>query len=218
MSMLKMFTIVTLVSAVGCSKQVAVETPPPPPPEPAPVEPVAEAEPEEEAEPVMATEPKNLEIQRDVIRLKPGIRILFATNSDQLLEPSFEILDEVASVFEQNARLRVRVEGHTDADGNAKHNMDLSGRRAASVMKYLTDKGVAAERLESQGCGQNVPIGDNKTEDGKQLNRRVEFVILRRRRAVEPCREYRPRERGERRRRGEGGDGAPAPGPAAPST
>lgn len=210
--MTKLYAVwfVALASVTGCSKQVSVQTPEPPPPAP---EPVAEPEPEpEEEEPVVAEEPKNLDIQRDVIRLKPGIKILFATNSDALMPESHEILDEVVSVFEQNARLRVRVEGHTDGDGDDKYNLDLSARRAASVMKYLVDKGVASERLESHGCGEATPLGDNATEDGKQMNRRVEFVILRRRRVVEPCRVYKP---GERRRwRGARGDGGAAPSDA----
>jgi outer membrane protein OmpA-like peptidoglycan-associated protein len=187
-----------LVVVAGCSKQASISTTPPPVEEPLPAEPaVAEVE-EPEAEPVVAEEPKNLEIQNNVIRLKPGIRILFATNSDKLLDPSFPILDEVASVMAQNERLRIRVEGHTDSDGKPAHNQDLSTRRAASVRSYIVTKGVAEERLESTGCGQNVPIADNASDDGKQQNRRVEFVILRKRRQVEPCQLYRPR--GERRR------------------
>lgn len=66
---------------------------------------------------MVAQEPKNLEIQKNVIRLKPGIKIVFETNSAALMPASNEILDEVASVMDQNARLRVRVEGHTDNTG-----------------------------------------------------------------------------------------------------
>lgn len=178
-----------------------------PPAEPA----VAEPEEPEEA-PVVAEEPKNLDIQKNVIRLKPGVRILFATNSDQLLDESFPILDEVVSVMEQNQRLRIRVEGHTDSDGKPEYNQELSTRRAASVRNYLISKGVAEDRLESTGCGQNVPVADNATEDGKQQNRRVEFVILRKRRKVEPCQIYRPGEhRRHRRNQDNQENAAPAP-------
>lgn len=202
------FVLASLVAAAGCSKQASISTTPEPALEPPPAEP-AVAEPEEpEEEPVVAEEPKNLEIQKNVIRLKPGIRILFETNSDQLLDASFPILDEVASVMEQNQRLRIRVEGHTDSDGKPDHNLDLSNRRAASVRSYLIGKGIPEERLESHGCGQNTPIADNATDDGKQQNRRVEFVILRRRRQVEPCQIYRPR---EHRRRAKEEQAAPAP-------
>lgn len=77
-------------------------------------------------------------------------------------------------------------------------------------MAYLSSKGVAADRLDSTGCGQAVPVADNATEDGKQQNRRVELVILRRRRQVEPCQVYKPREH-RRRDRDRGGADAAAP-------
>lgn len=191
----------------GCSSQrtltVGSTTPAP---EPAPVEP--EAEPEEE---VVVAPPatRNLDIQQNVIRLKPGIRILFETNSATLLPASYEILDEVASVMEQNGRIRIRVEGHTDNVGKADYNKDLSARRAAAVRDYLVQKGLGDERLESAGCGQEVPIADNAVDDGRQQNRRVEFVILRKRRQVEECKRYEPGE--HRGRRGRGG------APTAPS-
>jgi outer membrane protein OmpA-like peptidoglycan-associated protein len=201
-------SLITCLLIAGCSKSASVSTQEPTPPAPTPdAAPVAEEEPE--TEPVVKEEPKNLDIQKDVIRLKPGIRILFATDSDKLLDASFPILDEVASVFEQNQRLRVRVEGHTDTDGKEDHNLELSQRRAASVRAYLVGKGIAEDRLESTGCGQKVPVADNANEDGKAQNRRVEFVILRRRRQVEPCQVYKPR---EHHRRDKGGDqSAPAP-------
>jgi outer membrane protein OmpA-like peptidoglycan-associated protein len=199
----------------------------PPPVEPAPPPPVAEPAPppveEPEADPVVKEEPKNLDIQHNVIRLKPGIKIMFDTDSDKLQDASFPILDEVASVLSQNERLRVRVEGHTDNTGKADHNKDLSTRRAASVREYLVSHGIVAERLESTGCGQDVPVAANDTEDNRAMNRRVEFVILRRRRVVEPCQVYKP---GEHHRHRHGGDAAapadgtqPAPAPApAPAT
>lgn len=210
------FTLCSLLAALAfagaCSKSASVDTTTPTPPEPAPEVTPAVVEEEPETEPVVAEEPKNLDIQKNVIRLKPGIRILFATNSDQLLDASFPILDEVASVLDQNQRLRIRVEGHTDTDGKAEHNQELSTRRAASVRAYLVGKGVPEERLESTGCGQTVPVADNATDDGKQQNRRVEFVIMRRRRAVEPCQVYRPR---EWHKKAEASEAAPAPAPAA---
>ena len=191
-----------------------MSTTPTPTPEPAP--PVATPEPveeEPEVEPVVKEEPKSLDIQKNVIRLKPGIRILFATDSDKLLEASSSILDEVASVMAQNERLRVRVEGHTDTDGKPDHNKDLSTRRAASVRTYIVGKGVAEERLESTGCGQTVPVAENTTDDGKAQNRRVEFVILRRKRQVEPCQVYKPGERHRRRQKDGEGSAAPVPTP-----
>jgi outer membrane protein OmpA-like peptidoglycan-associated protein len=198
----------TLTVAAACKKEAAMSTTPTPPPDPAPAAAAPEPDPEPETEPVVAAEPKNLEIQKNVIRLKPGIKILFETDSASLMASSNEILDEVASVLDQNQRIRIRVEGHTDNTGKADHNKDLSAKRAASVMAYLATKGVAQERLESTGCGQDVPIADNANEDGRQQNRRVEFVILRKRRVAEPCQVYKPRERRKR-----DGEAAPAPAP-----
>jgi outer membrane protein OmpA-like peptidoglycan-associated protein len=70
------------------------------------------------------------------------------------------------------------VYGHTDSRGIAAQNMKLSGDRAASVMAYLTNHGIAASRLESQGFGQTKPIADNASDAGRAKNRRVEFKIL----------------------------------------
>jgi outer membrane protein OmpA-like peptidoglycan-associated protein len=73
---------------------------------------------------------------------------------------------------------KVRVEGHTDSVGSDETNLTLSQGRAESVMKYLTDKGVDASRLEAKGFGESKPLADNKTEEGRAKNRRVEFVIV----------------------------------------
>jgi hypothetical protein len=132
-------------------------------------------------------------------------------------DQSYPILDEVASVMDQNQRIRIRVEGHTDADGSEAHNQDLSTRRAASVRAYLVGKNVTEDRLESIGCGQKVPVADNKTDDGKAQNRRVEFVIMRKRHPAEPCQVYHPGEHHHRHDKG-GGEGGAAAGSAAPAT
>jgi len=73
---------------------------------------------------------------------------------------------------------RIRVEGHTDDRGNDGHNMDLSRRRAASVVRWLTEHGIAADRLDPWGCGEVVPAGPNDTSEQRQTNRRVEFRVV----------------------------------------
>ena len=73
---------------------------------------------------------------------------------------------------------KVRVEGHTDNQGKADYNTDLSDRRAKSVMAYLIVKGVEATRLDAKGFGPSKPIADNKMVKGRALNRRVDFVIV----------------------------------------
>jgi outer membrane protein OmpA-like peptidoglycan-associated protein len=72
----------------------------------------------------------------------------------------------------------MRIEGHTDNRGAAAMNLDLSKRRAASVLTYLTQHGTEQARLESEGYGLTRPIESNDTEEGRLSNRRVEFKIL----------------------------------------
>ena len=72
----------------------------------------------------------------------------------------------------------VLVEGHTDSQGNPDHNMDLSQRRAASVVRWLSAHGVEAERLASSGLGQTRPLRSNITARNRAMNRRVEFHVL----------------------------------------
>jgi len=106
-------------------------------------------------------------------------QVFFVTNSDQIRDVSFELLDAVAAVFVARPDItKVRVEGHTDSRGGDRHNMELSERRAASVRRYLEAHGVEGSRLESHGYGETRPIESNRTAAGRAQNRRVEFVIL----------------------------------------
>jgi len=188
-------SLFALFLIAACSHSEPPPAAPEPAPAPAPVAaPAAGSDEEPDTEPVTKEEPKTLDIQADVIRLKPGMKILFATDSDKIDAQSNPILDEVASVMDQNQRIRIRVEGHTDSQGDAGHNKDLSAHRAAAVQAYLVSKGVSADRVESAGCGQGTPIADNATDDGRQQNRRVEFVILHHHRTVPECRLYHPGE------------------------
>ena len=106
-----------------------------------------------------------------------------------LTQENHEVLDQVRMILRAHAELRVRVEGHTDnqcrgcAEGANQHNLALSQRRATAIMEYLTsptDGGqpVASGRLEARGFGPMRPLGDNRTEEGRQRNRRVEFRVL----------------------------------------
>jgi large repetitive protein len=106
-------------------------------------------------------------------------RVYFDTNSDRIQERSFGLLDEVATVLKTATYIKkLRVEGHTDSVGADKKNLDLSKRRAASVRKYLTEHGIEDTRLDSEGFGEQKPIADNKTNEGRAENRRVEFMIV----------------------------------------
>ena len=105
--------------------------------------------------------------------------VRFKTDSDVILKESDDTLNKVlATIQKLPAEQRFRVEGHTDNRGNAKHNKDLSQRRAASVVKWFGKKGVDAKRFESQGFGLEKPIDTNDTDEGRQHNRRVEIHLL----------------------------------------
>jgi outer membrane protein OmpA-like peptidoglycan-associated protein len=106
-------------------------------------------------------------------------RIEFANNSDRLLPPSMPILEEVRAVLAANPQIaHLRIEGHTDSNGRDDRNLDLSRRRAESVVRWLTEHQIEAGRLTAEGLGETRPIADNATAAGRQQNRRVEFHIV----------------------------------------
>jgi outer membrane protein OmpA-like peptidoglycan-associated protein len=87
-------------------------------------------------------------------------------------------LDNIAEIMNRNPDLRFEIQGHTDSTGNAAFNQQLSERRAAAVMDYLVEKGVAPEKLKSRGLGLKLPAANNDTAEGRAMNRRVEFQPL----------------------------------------
>ena len=119
---------------------------------------------------------KNIVVKADKIELKQ--KIFFAFNKDKILSKSFEMLKEVAMALKDNPKLMVRIEGHTDDKGSDRYNKKLSQRRANSVRKFLIQEGIAPERMIAVGYGEEKPIADNDTEEGRELNRRVEFFII----------------------------------------
>jgi len=103
-----------------------------------------------------------------------GIR--FETGKAAILPDSESVLGEIVKLLQQNPDLKLRVEGHTDNQGNAAANQSISEKRAQAVVAWLTDHGVEAGRLTAKGWGQTKPVEDNSTEDGRAKNRRVELV------------------------------------------
>jgi outer membrane protein OmpA-like peptidoglycan-associated protein len=108
--------------------------------------------------------------------VKIAQQIHFEYNKDKIRPESFPILDAVVEILNKNPDVKLEVQGHTDNRGSAAYNKDLSNRRSASVRKYLAAKGIATDRLTSQGYGFDRPIVDNSTEQNRALNRRVQFV------------------------------------------
>jgi outer membrane protein OmpA-like peptidoglycan-associated protein len=102
--------------------------------------------------------------------------VFFDTGSATIKSESEPALLEIVKLFNDSPALKVYVIGHTDNVGNLESNLKLSADRAASVVKTLTSRGVAASRLKSAGVGPYSPIGSNDTDGGKAKNRRVEFV------------------------------------------
>lgn len=114
-------------------------------------------------------------------RIDLAEKVYFETASDQIQEQSFAMLDEVAQVLIDHPELtKMKIEGHTDSRGNDAYNLDLSQRRAASVMQYLIDGGVEDGRLESEGYGETKPLDPAENKAAWEKNRRVEISILER--------------------------------------
>jgi len=106
-------------------------------------------------------------------------KILFVTAKDVILKRSYPILEAVKKTILDNPRiLRLRVEGHTDDRGSDSYNQALSEKRATAILRYLSEGGVAPERLEATGYGEARPIDTNDSTDGRERNRRVEFTIV----------------------------------------
>ncbi len=105
--------------------------------------------------------------------------ILFDVNSDKIKPESYGTLKEMANVLNEFADLKVKIIGHTDADGKDDANLDLSKRRAASVKAALAKEfGIDESRMETDGKGESEPIDKNDTPAGKANNRRVEFIKI----------------------------------------
>jgi len=106
-------------------------------------------------------------------------QVQFDTGKATIKKASSELLDEVAQVLTQHTEMtKVEVQGHTDNRGSAALNKTLSQARADAVRKALILRGVSAERLVTKGYGPDKPIDENSTDEGRQKNRRVQFVIL----------------------------------------
>ena len=111
----------------------------------------------------------------EIIRLN---NIFFASGKYELLAESYGELDKLLQVLKSNSKMKIEISGHTDAVGADSDNLTLSNNRANAVMNYLLGKGIAKDRLSAKGYGETKFIATNDTDEGKQLNRRVEFVIL----------------------------------------
>lgn len=107
-----------------------------------------------------------------------ALNILFETGKSAVMPESMPILDQIAEMLKANPTLKVSIEGHTDNVGSPATNKTLSQNRANAIMALLASKGIDKSRLTAKGWGQEKPVADNNSEEGKAKNRRVEIVKL----------------------------------------
>jgi OOP family OmpA-OmpF porin len=105
-----------------------------------------------------------------------ALYINFDTGKSDIKPESIAIIGQIAALLKAHPELKVSIEGHTDNVGTPQNNKVLSTQRAKSVMNATVQKGIAATRLTALGWGQEKPIADNRSEEGKAKNRRVEIV------------------------------------------
>lgn len=123
--------------------------------------------------------PSEVRIDRQANQIFLVDKVFFEVNRTELLVESLKALDALVAVLLSHPEiLTVRIEGHTDATGEAAANLVLSKGRAESVRKYLVDQGIAPERLRAEGLGESRPLQVGDSEDVNATNRRVEFHIV----------------------------------------
>ena len=125
-------------------------------------------------------EPKKKRVLFRDDRLELLVQVHFAPGRANILADSYPLLDEVVDAVVRFGIKRVRVEGYTDSSGTRAANVRLSQARAEAVTDYLAQKGIPRKRLEAKGFGDARPIAPNLTARGRELNRRVEIVVLER--------------------------------------
>lgn len=106
------------------------------------------------------------------------VGVNFESGKSNLATESYPVLVNAVQVLLSNPDMKVEIQGHTDNIGSESFNKKLSEQRAETVKRFLAAKGVAASRLSTVGVGSSNPVSDNKTAEGRSLNRRIEFKVL----------------------------------------
>ncbi len=121
--------------------------------------------------------PKSVRVSESEILILDQVQ--FDTGKAVIKKVSDDLLDQVANVLREHPEIiKVEVQGHTDDRGYRALNDTLSQARANAVMKAMIQRGISADRLTAKGYGQNRPLVENTTEEGRQKNRRVQFIIV----------------------------------------
>ncbi len=139
----------------------------------------------EYSEPLILTSVEGDEYEYNVLleKLEAGTKIkmdplFFIVSTDTLIETSLPIVEKLATILLDNPDIKIRIEGHTDNSGTANSNETLSLARATRIRNILTEKGIKKKRMKVEGFGERKPLVKNLTEEDKQKNRRVEFIII----------------------------------------
>ena len=104
--------------------------------------------------------------------------IFFDYDKSTLKPVSFEELNKLLTFLQKNPKIKIRIQGHTDNRGNEEYNLRLSTSRAEAVFNFLKEKGISVDRLTYVGFGESHPIDTNDLEEGRDKNRRVEFMVI----------------------------------------
>jgi outer membrane protein OmpA-like peptidoglycan-associated protein len=123
---------------------------------------------------------KNNSVRKDIAMTRDIVRLLVYFDFDKAtLQPASTVdLNRAVDWLKANPSVKVELAGHTDNVGPKDYNRKLSQDRAQSVMDYLVSKGVSPQRIAASGFGMDEPITTNETEDGRAMNRRVEFRVV----------------------------------------
>lgn len=124
--------------------------------------------------------PARIDVEIEPIELNKSYRIndiYFDFNKSDLTHESKAVLDQLIEFLDENPKIQIQIQGHTDNIGNDADNLRLSDNRARSVYNYLADKGIKSTRLTFKGFGKTMPVANNETEEGRARNRRTVFII-----------------------------------------
>ncbi|MEO9868983.1 OmpA family protein [Ekhidna sp.] len=122
----------------------------------------------------------NIYIAEDLIELRKLENLIFARGSDQISSSSYQELNDLATWLNENSSIIIQLEGHTDFAGNPDANMRLSEARVVAVQEYLIDQKVKKSRIFTKAFGGTQPVTQDRTDEAKVLNRRVEVRVIRR--------------------------------------
>jgi outer membrane protein OmpA-like peptidoglycan-associated protein len=127
---------------------------------------------------IAQSETASMKREQDILILTFKADFMFDVNSAAVKPGAQTEIARVAEVLSRYPETRIRVEGHTDSTGGEAYNQTLSERRAESVKAELVARNVLAERIQTIGFGLSKPVATNETPEGRQLNRRVQVVII----------------------------------------